>query len=213
MSVSQSKKAGRPQAREIRKKIIAAAARQFGVCGFKETRVEDIAAEVGIVRSAVLHHFGTKRNLYDAVLDELYGESIKLIYLSLQEEGDIRDRLYNMIDRLVEQMIRQPEIAFLSLRSTIEPDKEIRADAKERARPYARSMREFVLAARPNLSNEEAVTAQLRLTSALFGHGLYFVTAMPSLTNFSRKQIFSAANVKLLKEDLFAAGCRALDLK
>ena len=57
-----------------RAEIVAAAERHFAERGFEATRLEDIAAEVGIRRAAIFYHFGDKQELYAAVLDEVFGD-------------------------------------------------------------------------------------------------------------------------------------------
>lgn len=51
--------------------ILQAAARAFGRSGFVATSMDDVAAEAGITRLIVYRHFGSKEDLYRAVLDQV----------------------------------------------------------------------------------------------------------------------------------------------
>ena len=51
--------------------ILQAAARAFGRTGFASTSMDDVAAEAGISRLIVYRHFGSKEELYRAVLEQV----------------------------------------------------------------------------------------------------------------------------------------------
>lgn len=61
---------------ETRDEILAAAARQFAVSGFKGTSLQDIAREVGCSKAAVLYHFANK----EALLTELMAPAIATLF-------------------------------------------------------------------------------------------------------------------------------------
>jgi AcrR family transcriptional regulator len=60
---------------ETRRRLIDAAMHQFAINGFRGARLEDIAADVGITKAALLRHFGSK--------DELFFEVHRTAVLSL----------------------------------------------------------------------------------------------------------------------------------
>ena len=55
---------------ETRHEIVDAAFRLFSQNGFSRTSVREIAGAVGITDAALYHHFDSKKELLDAVLDE-----------------------------------------------------------------------------------------------------------------------------------------------
>jgi AcrR family transcriptional regulator len=70
---SASRRPGRPRGEEVgqgeRKAEILAAARQlFEQRGYAAVAVSDVAAEVGVTKAAIHHHFATKADLYAAVM-------------------------------------------------------------------------------------------------------------------------------------------------
>jgi AcrR family transcriptional regulator len=62
--------AGYASGRARRQRIVAEATQLFGRVGFHGATVLDIAAQCGISRAGLLHHFPTKESLLRAVLEE-----------------------------------------------------------------------------------------------------------------------------------------------
>ncbi|MEN0066186.1 MAG: TetR/AcrR family transcriptional regulator [Myxococcota bacterium] len=57
-------------ARQTRQTILEAAGRQFAVGGFRGTSLREIAAEAGTTHGLIRHHFGTKEDLWRAVVTD-----------------------------------------------------------------------------------------------------------------------------------------------
>jgi AcrR family transcriptional regulator len=59
---------------ETRAKLIRAARRAFGTIGYAGASMDDFTAEAGLTRGALYHHFGDKRGLLQAVIQEIDAE-------------------------------------------------------------------------------------------------------------------------------------------
>ncbi|MCB5202760.1 TetR/AcrR family transcriptional regulator [Neorhizobium sp. T786] len=59
---------------ETRAKLIAAARHAFGTVGYAESSMDDFTAGAGLTRGALYHHFGDKKGLLQAVIQELDAE-------------------------------------------------------------------------------------------------------------------------------------------
>lgn len=59
---------------ETRKKLIVVARRVFAESGYAETSMDKLTAEAGLTRGALYHHFGDKRGLFAAVVDQIDSE-------------------------------------------------------------------------------------------------------------------------------------------
>ena len=68
--MSTATKPGYASGRARRERIVAEATRLFGRVGFHSATVLEIAAQCGISRAGLLHHFPTKESLLRAVLEE-----------------------------------------------------------------------------------------------------------------------------------------------
>ena len=56
---------------ETRKKLITVARRVFAEHGYAETSMDKLTAEAGLTRGALYHHFGDKKGLFAAVVDQI----------------------------------------------------------------------------------------------------------------------------------------------
>ncbi|HEY8768166.1 MAG TPA: TetR/AcrR family transcriptional regulator [Dehalococcoidia bacterium] len=90
-----------------RESILAAAMPEFATSGYDRTRVSDIAAKVGVTEPVVFQNFGTKPNLFVAVLDRMSDEVAQLLLelgdhsrdvaqlLSVLLSHELQDRLHS----------------------------------------------------------------------------------------------------------------------
>src|SRR5258708_1413391 len=51
--------------------VLAAAQKQFATKGFDQTTIDDIAARAGVAKGAVYHHFESKEQIFERVLDSI----------------------------------------------------------------------------------------------------------------------------------------------
>ncbi len=56
---------------ETRAKLIAAARQAFGTVGYAKASMDDFTSAAGLTRGALYHHFGDKKGLLQAVVDEI----------------------------------------------------------------------------------------------------------------------------------------------
>ena len=59
---------------ETRAKLIAAGRAAFGTVGYAEASMDDFTAGAGLTRGALYHHFGYKKGLLQAVIQEIDSE-------------------------------------------------------------------------------------------------------------------------------------------
>lgn len=59
---------------ETRGKLIAAARQAFGTVGYAQASMDDFTSAAGLTRGALYHHFGDKKGLLQAVVDEMDAE-------------------------------------------------------------------------------------------------------------------------------------------
>ena len=77
-----------------RARIFDAATAEFAAHGFERASTNTIAAEAGVAKGLVFHYFGTKEELYLAIIDRV-GERLIAAYLAEAEwPADLFERLY-----------------------------------------------------------------------------------------------------------------------
>jgi len=104
-----------------RAEIIAAAERHFAERGFRETRLGDIAADVGIRRPSLSYHFSDKQDLYTAVLQTVFADWSA----ALPTGGSAVQRLEAAMASWIDFVAEHPNAARLLLRelANAQPEK------------------------------------------------------------------------------------------
>ena len=59
---------------QTRAKLLEAARQAFGSAGYAKTSMDELTASVGLTRGALYHHFGDKKGLLQAVVQQVDGE-------------------------------------------------------------------------------------------------------------------------------------------
>lgn len=88
-TASQARPIGRAEAAEMTaQRLVATARRAFTLQGFAQVSLDALAAEAGVTRGALHHHFQNKAGLFEAVFREVdaeIGAELELIY---EAEGE-----------------------------------------------------------------------------------------------------------------------------
>jgi AcrR family transcriptional regulator len=82
---------------ERRALIVDAAGRLFGERGYEATRLDEIAAAVGVTKPIVYRHFANKRDLYLALLDR-HQQDLAGFVASMPSTGTLEERLRAVLD-------------------------------------------------------------------------------------------------------------------
>ena len=111
-----------PKAERTRAAILAAAEQQFARHGYVATRLEDVAAEVGVKRAALFYHFRDKQALYDAVVADAFGLLAARLEVAFADPSAIPARIEKAVEVWVDTITARPTIARLILRHAAEAD-------------------------------------------------------------------------------------------
>ena len=87
MSVREQKMA------ETRKQLIEVARRAFAEYGYADTSMDKLTAEAGLTRGALYHHFGDKRGLFAAVVDQIDSQMAEYAQQHLEQPDDLWEGL------------------------------------------------------------------------------------------------------------------------
>ncbi|GAA5557423.1 hypothetical protein Asch01_02152 [Acinetobacter schindleri] len=78
---------------ETRKKLIQVARRAFGEYGYAETSMDKLTAEAGLTRGALYHHFGDKKGIFAAVVNQIDSEMASSAQQHLEQPDDLWEGL------------------------------------------------------------------------------------------------------------------------
>lgn len=102
------------QEEKTRRAILKTAAREFARNGYRQTRIADIIAQLGITPQVLYSHFPTKRDLFAAAYRESLDTSMSVIEPRLTEEEDLAVHLlWRMVGDYALQALN-PDLLYLS---------------------------------------------------------------------------------------------------
>jgi TetR/AcrR family transcriptional regulator, acrAB operon repressor len=93
-----------------RQTLLRAALVVFSRQGYSATRLEDIAAEAGVTRGAIYHHFGSKPELYTEMVVEYNKPIMQIVMEAIAEGGTFVDILRRQFIRLCAAIEDDPDL-------------------------------------------------------------------------------------------------------
>ena len=111
--------------------ILTTARSLFSQKGLHGTSIRDIENESGVSKGLILHHFGTKEKLYEAVQEQLTEEYIGMLADQRPSSGDFRELVATTIRNSFRHIQRNREYRRISLWSYLE-DQENNSDLEQR---------------------------------------------------------------------------------
>ena len=168
------------KAEGTRAQILAAAARRFAEHGYSRTRLEDVGEDVGVVRSAVLYHFHDKRQLYRAVLDDLFGALLEQLQSALVASGTLSERIETAVSVFVDYMAQRPDAARIAMRESVHSDPEIVSEMRSHAAPYFSLLKMIFAEGERSGVLQPLRPDPLHFVSAVAGSTLFYIAALPT---------------------------------
>lgn len=105
--------------RGTRERILEVAEAFLGERGYDGTRLHLIAQRVGIQKASLFHYFPSKEHLYQAVLQEGFGETEQTVKRVLESEGSPLDKVQALIEAYVDMVAAHPERTKILLRQSL----------------------------------------------------------------------------------------------
>ena len=168
------------KAERTRAAILEAAEDLIAERGFEATRLEDVAERVGIRRASIVYYFRDKRELYEAVLRDLFGGLFAAVREPLEGPGSLAARIEAAVSAWVEYVGRRPSLPRLLLREVLDArgDTQVLRDQTE---PFFELARRLLAesAGHPPLRDRDLDPAHL--ASAIAGSSVFYLAALPSL--------------------------------
>lgn len=93
-----------------RDRIVDAALRAFGSRGYDATSLDAVAAEVGVRKQTILHHFASKEQLLEAVIDAAGAGLVGTLEDALAQAGAGWDQVEAIVRSVFRLAGRRPEL-------------------------------------------------------------------------------------------------------
>jgi TetR/AcrR family acrAB operon transcriptional repressor len=98
------------EAEQTRQALLKAALSIFSQKGYASTTLEDIAQEAGVTRGAIYWHFGSKAELYSALLEKYSTRASDIVQAEVAAGGSLHDMLRRIFIRLLTAVEEDPSL-------------------------------------------------------------------------------------------------------
>ncbi|MDA0962639.1 MAG: TetR/AcrR family transcriptional regulator [Proteobacteria bacterium] len=168
-------------------RLIHAATRQFAARGYAGASIASVAQELGLTKQALLHHFGTKDRLYEAVLDGLADRIMAAI-------GDTDD-VVKTFERFLDHAGAHPDDAALIARELLDQDARAETGRQWFLIPFLNRLTALARGTRPDFTDAEALAE----VYAHLGGLLTYVVSGPTLRGVYGKKALRELDAALRK--------------
>ncbi len=199
--MSEREKSERWQKR--RSEILQIAERLFAEKGFTATRLEDVAEAIGIRRASLVYYFRDKRELYEAILEGIYLETLQVVEATRALPTPI-ERVQTIASEWMSLLAERPSIALLLLREI--------TDGETSPGPTSVKLLKEILDAFQDVMNEgkkrgtfEPVDA-IHYSMIMAGTSLFMMAAQPVLKEIWDFDPLAPENIALQKKTLDRIG-------
>jgi TetR/AcrR family transcriptional regulator len=190
------------RAARTRAAILDAAEAIFAERGFAATRLEDVAERVGIRRASIVYYFKDKRELYDAVLDEVFAGLERRIVSALSSLDPLPERVEAGVCAWVDYVGTRPTTARLLLREVADGSPDRDSALRRFTRPYFELIRKQVVERRDRAGEALEHVDPVLVASTIAGTTMFFVAAMPTLVPELGLQPTRPESLDTLREQL-----------
>lgn len=83
-------------------RILRAADALLAERGYDGVSTRDVARRAGVNKALIFYHFGSKDELFEAVLDLYYEEHARVLATAFEGEGTTAERIHRMVDAYVD---------------------------------------------------------------------------------------------------------------
>ena len=164
---------------ETRDAILRAAELRFAAKGFYPTRLEDIADDVGITRTAVIYHFKDKEALYNAVLETLFTELDTVIKQALSADAPFLQKIEGAVTAWVQFAGKRPTLMRLFMREVAGSEEGLREEVSRFVDPmFGRLITALEEGKKQKLCRE---VDAVQFWSILAGATMFFIMDAPLL--------------------------------
>jgi TetR/AcrR family transcriptional regulator len=202
----------RRRAATSRAEIVAAAELRFAEFGYGGTRLQDVAADVGLGRPGVLYHFPDKRQLYRAVLDDLFGDEIDRLQRALAGSGSLPERIHRAIDIAIDFLVERPAAARIALREASATDPAIRDEVRRQCSPLLELLQVIFEEGERSGELTPVDTDPYFFLSAVAGTLVFYLAALPTFFERLPFDPLAPEQIARLKRNILRTAQRLLGM-
>jgi len=170
-----------PRAERTRAAILRAAETLFAEAGFSATRLEDVAAAVGIRRASLFYYFRDKAELYEAVLGDVLGGLRERLEPVLLGPGSLAERAEAAVSSWIDYVAARPALARLLLREVADGSHTREPPLARQIRPFFELVERVLAASAGDPLVRRSPVDPLNLAASIAGSTVFFVAALPTL--------------------------------
>jgi TetR/AcrR family transcriptional regulator len=130
---------------DTRRAVLRAAEEVFANLGYAGARMEDVAERVGIRRASLVYYFRDKQTLYEALLDDLFGELLGRYEAALNGPGPMTDRMLRCIEVWATHVESRPSLLRLTLWEIARAQPSASVPLTSRVQPIVQRLGEAVI--------------------------------------------------------------------
>jgi TetR/AcrR family transcriptional regulator len=161
--------------------ILAAAETLFAERGFAETRLEDVAAAVGIRRASIVYYFADKPALYDAVLADVFGGLLARIEPVLTTSEPLAERAVAAVSVWIDTIAARPSTARILLREVADGRVGHEPPLVEHTRAFFALIGRVIASSPADPMATAPPVEPVQIASLVAGSTVFFIAAMPVL--------------------------------
>ncbi len=120
----------RKKGKKTREKILKVATKLFAKYGFAGTSMDDIADRVGIRKASLYHHFSSKQEIYEELIERVFSEIIKIFQVSFSS-GNILKDAENFINKIMNFVLQNEDYVKILLRELLDENLPVKQFALE----------------------------------------------------------------------------------
>ena len=182
-------------------RILAAAEKLFAEKGLKGARISEIAALARVPPSQINYHYGSKENLYKAVIENFYVGLQRRLFPIMMEEIPAPEKLKRLISSGIDILAEKDHVAKILLRESIDGGRYVN---EMLSKPYLRET--FEMADRFVYSNlrdrEKHPNDTIHLISSVLGCMTTFFVAASTIRELWKKDVFSRRMIEERKKEV-----------
>ncbi len=199
-----------PKAARTRAALIEAGEALFAARGFSATRLEDVAAAVGIRRASIVYHFRDKRALYDAVLADVMAGLHERIAPLLRDDAPLGRRIESAVGAWVSYVGERPSLARLLLREVADATAGDAPPVRAHLGPFVTLAKEVMARGQGDPILSRAPADPAHMASTIAGATIFFVAALPTLSPDLRFDPLSESQIGEHRKQVLAITRRLL---